>query len=130
MKKICSGCGKIIDFSKKCECMKEKEKERSRYNSRNATKSQKLLNTTKWRKLRKQILNRDNHYCQRCLHKFGIINGDSLEVHHIKPRNKYIELMYEPSNLITLCSTCNLQIGTKEELDFEINEKEEIEYNL
>ncbi|WP_009968574.1 HNH endonuclease, partial [Bacillus subtilis] len=59
--------------------------------------------------------------CQRCLIKYSIVNSSELQVHHIKPRIDYPELMFEESNLITLCKTCNLQLGTSGELDFKPN---------
>ena len=40
------------------------------------------------------------------------MNTRNLQVHHIKPRKEYPELMFEPDNLITTCKTCNLQMGT------------------
>ena len=29
------------------------------------------------------------------------------QVHHLKPKSKYPELLMEPSNCITLCITCH-----------------------
>lgn len=51
-------------------------------------------------------------------------------MHHIKSRKNFPELMFDDENLITLCKTCNLQLGTKDKLDFEIRNKEELEFNL
>ena len=72
----------------------------------------------RWRSFRKTIIHRDGNLCQRCFRKYNIINGDSLEVHHIKPRIDYPELMYDELNVVTLCKTCNLQLGTNG-IDFE-----------
>lgn len=113
MYKICSSCGKRISYSEVCECRKERAKV---YQNKN---SDGFYNTTKWKKLRKSILERDNHICQRCLHKFEYIETEYLQVHHIQSRRDYPELSYEPSNLICVCRTCNLQLGNLNKLDFE-----------
>ncbi len=42
----------------------------------------------------------------------------NLQVHHIKPRSDYPELVYEHSNLVTLCQSCNTSLG-KKGIDFE-----------
>lgn len=72
-----------------------------------------------------QIIKRDGFLCMRCFIKYNIINSEELTVHHILSRKNYPELMFEDSNLICLCSTCNKQLGTKDKLDFEWTAKEE-----
>ena len=118
-KKICS-CGRMISFTETCSCKKNKNSKelKKQYHEKN-NETMKSLSTVRWRKLRSLIIKRDKGLCQRCFIKYGIINGEDLQVHHIKPRVKYPELMFEESNLITLCRTCNLQLGTNEKLDFE-----------
>jgi 5-methylcytosine-specific restriction protein A len=116
-KKICS-CGKIIPDNSQCSCKKKSKQKYMRDYQRNDKNNP--LKTTRWTKLRKHILKRDNYLCQRCLHKYGILNTKELEAHHIKSRKNYPELVFEESNIITVCKTCNLQLGTKDELDFEI----------
>lgn len=126
--KICSYCGKRIKFNEDCSC-KEKEN-RNEYQRNYYQKNKetlKPLSTKRWRNLRTIIIDRDNGHCQRCAIKFGIIETENLQVHHIKPRIEYPELMFEETNLITLCKTCNLQLGTDEQLDFEPNENLEDE---
>lgn len=130
-KKICS-CGKRIPFNETCSC-KNNKNDRNKYQKeyyRKNKESLKLLTQKRWRDLRKVIMNRDGNYCQRCSIKFEIIELENLQVHHIKPRVEYPELTFEESNLITLCKTCNLQLGTKGILDFEPNERKDIEFNL
>ncbi|MFD4058825.1 HNH endonuclease [Streptomyces californicus] len=83
------------------------------------------MRTTRWKKKRLSIIKRDNAHCQRCVIKYNIINNQSLTVHHIKPRNQYPELMFDDTNLITLCQTCNGQLGTSGELDFEFHMPDE-----
>ena len=116
-KKICSHCGDIYDELKGHKCSKEdsirkyKTEQRRLYDEKNETS--KLLRTTRWRKFRKYIINRDNNRCQRCIANYGVITVTNLEVHHIKPRITHPELMYDEDNVVTVCQTCNLQLGTK-----------------
>ena len=58
--------------------------------------------------------------CNRCWVSLNVIETKDLQVHHIKPRSEYPELMYDPNNLITVCKTCNLALGTKGILDWEV----------
>lgn len=126
MKKICSGCGKIIDFNKDCTC-RPKRVIRKEKNS----EDDKFLRSTTWYNKRRKIIQRDNGYCQRCFYKFGILETERLQVHHIKSRLHYPELKLEDSNLITVCQVCNLQLGTKDILDFKWEvPKEEDEINI
>lgn len=132
--KYCA-CGKRVDFNSTCSCQESRRLQRNQYKKEYYQKNKesiKLLQSPRWKKLRKFIINRDNGYCQRCFYKFGIINDSSLQVHHIKPRVEYPELIFNEDNLICLCKTCNLQLGTNDELDFEPKEidKEDFYFNL
>lgn len=118
MKKICK-CGKIIDFNETCSCQNRYDYKKEYIKKRGD--SEKMLYSKKWKDKKEFIKKRDNYMCQRCFYKYGIVNSEELQVHHIKPRVKFPELAYEDSNLICICGTCNRQIGTKEELDFEWN---------
>jgi 5-methylcytosine-specific restriction endonuclease McrA len=44
---------------------------------------------------------------------------DNLQAHHIKSWRDYPELAYDEDNLITVCKSCNLELGNKNKLDFE-----------
>lgn len=125
-KKICSKCGKIIGYNEKCECKGLKS-----LVVKVDKKDDGFYSTYRWRKLRKRIIDRDKCHCQRCWYKWGIIETDNLQAHHIKSRAHHPELEYDEDNLITLCQRCNLQLGTKDKLDFEwCVPSEEIEFNL
>lgn len=137
--KTCYHCGKIILDSESCPCeedrLEEKRKKRAEYMREYEEKNEEVvkpLKTKRWQTLRRQVIQRDGDVCQRCLALYNILTYKNLEVHHIKPRIKYPELIFEPTNCITLCSTCNRELGTQEELDFVpiIDPKEEITYNL
>lgn len=65
----------------------------------------KFYNSTQWRKLRKEILERDNHECLWCKEQ-GLVTTDEdtvMVVDHIKELESYPELALEPDNLRVLC---------------------------
>lgn len=130
-KKICRYCNKVVEDNHICS-KNEKKQQYNKYKREYYQNNKEMileLTSAKWRRFRKIIISRDNHMCQRCLLKYGLINGENLEVHHIKPRVEYPELMYEEKNVITLCKTCNLQLGTTPSLDFDW-ENPEIELKI
>ena len=88
-------------------------------------KANKFYRTKEWKMKRKEILERDK-YCQRCWLKFGIVNCDHLEIHHIKPLTKYWDERLNNDNLITLCRVCHryLDQSNNGNLDFEFTPKE------
>ncbi|WP_349346499.1 HNH endonuclease [Priestia megaterium] len=118
MKTLCSGCNRLIALGTVCECRRKQHKQYAKdYAKRNAEKVR-VITSSKWYKFRNRIVKRDGAHCQRCIRKYNLIRTSNLEVHHIKPRDKYPELVYEETNCVTLCKTCNLQLGTQEQLDF------------
>lgn len=56
-----------------------------------------------WQKIRKEIIERDNYFCQKCGVKPKEIS--KLQVHHIKRRR--LGGTDDPSNLVTLCFSCH-----------------------
>lgn len=111
------------------------KKKKEKYNAtkrdyyRKNKETLKPLMSKRWSEFRLHIIARDNKMCKRCQIKYGIINSEKLQVHHIKSRIHYPELMYDEDNVITLCQTCNVQLGTSDKLDFEW-EKPESNYLL
>ncbi len=63
--------------------------------------------TTRWRKLRQQVLDRDGHVCQYC----G--SEENLHIDHIIPKRLVGEQGDTLENLITACRACNLSKGGK-----------------
>lgn len=118
MKKICNKCGKVIDYSEKCNCRETTKRLKVAKTENNQQEDLISKHKYKWWKLRDRIIRRDDGFCQRCYYKYDIINDEKLEVHHIKSRKNYPELTFDESNLITLCRTCNAQLGTRDKLDF------------
>lgn len=119
-KTICNRCGKFIKQGKVCECKKQARREYEKNYDRDP-----LLNSYRWQKKREHIKKRDNYMCQRCLIKFNIVTVDKLEAHHIKSRKDYPELAWDDDNLICVCQTCNLQLSTRNRLDFEWGKEKE-----
>lgn len=118
--KICPNCSTKIVSGEICDCRKESRNEYSKKYYEENKELKKMLNSKQWKDVRSMVIKRDGGMCNRCYVQLGTVNSNQLQVHHIKPRNKYPELMYEPNNLITLCKFCNVSLGTQEHLDFEI----------
>lgn len=127
MYKQCSNCKKRIKVGTTCECVIEKKRKnkndyQKKYYKENKEQL-KLIKTAKWSKLRMQIIKRDNGFCRRCYAKRNEFVTENLQVHHIKPRVDFPELVYDDTNLVTVCKQCNLELGTSHSLDFEYNIK-------
>ena len=78
----------------------------------NATRTNNY-NNAEWRKLRKEVLERDNYQCQQC----GITakeSGFPLEIHHVIPPKGNKELFFDINNCVTLCKFCHSRITQME----------------
>lgn len=121
-KTICKYCNKIVD-QENHECPM-REKAHQKYNAskreyyRKNKETLKPIMSKRWQKFRLHIIERDGRKCMRCYIKYGIINGENLQVHHIKPRIHFPEKIFDEDNVITVCKTCNIQLGL-EGIDFE-----------
>ena len=58
-----------------------------------------------WVRKRTEILERDNHECQRCKDAGGYSKGNV--VHHIKHLEDRPDLALEDDNLMTVCEACH-----------------------
>lgn len=52
---------------------------------------------------RKNILDRDNNQCKVC-------GWRATEIHHLKSRKKFPELIYDKNNVISICRGCHIKI--------------------
>lgn len=68
----------------------------------NAVEINKNYTNSRWKKLRREILERDNYTCRHCFKQF---ESRKLHVHHIIPYRKTQD--NDPSNLLTLCIWCH-----------------------
>lgn len=116
-KKVCGSCGKIVNEGI-CECRKAAKAE---YNKKH--RRDEILDSWRWKKKRKVIIQRDSSLCQRCLIKYKMITTNDLQVHHIKNRVDFPELAFDDNNLICVCQSCNRQLDQKNILDFEWDNK-------
>ncbi|PEF42447.1 HNH endonuclease [Bacillus wiedmannii] len=104
----------------KCSCRTQKTDSQKKHPS----------GTWKFQRLRKRVIDRDSGHCQRCRIKFGLMNFDDLQCHHIKSWRDHPELAYDEFNLVTVCRQCNLDLGNNNKLDFPLETPEEISYFL
>lgn len=131
MTKICSNCNKRVLQKEVCQCKKAASKMRNKIRNERYAEEKKFFNSKEWKLLREKIIERDSGYCQRCLIKFNIIKSNTLEAHHIKSRKYYPELRWEETNLVTLCKSCNTELGTSDKLDFNfVRTEKEYKYHL
>ena len=63
-----------------------------------------------YKEWRSCVFARDNYTCQMC----GKPSNGDIEAHHIKPVDKYRELIIDKDNGITLCISCHRSIKGKE----------------
>jgi len=98
--KICAeaGCSILID-SGSIYCSEHIPPKRIPFKNAIRT-NEKFYSTTRWRKLRKQIL-RDTPYCVKC---GTTIN---LEIHHKIPPRGDDDLFFDADNLIPVCKRCH-----------------------
>lgn len=115
IKKICSGCGKIIErkYSLCPECaVRMTSKRNKEYNAvlRNPEHDA-VYRDTRWTKVKPVVHLRDNGLCRQCFD--GKIYKASQLVHHIVEPEEDLSLAYEPSNLISLCESCHQKIHSE-----------------
>lgn len=106
IKTRCNRCRKLIEYGNShCpECAsfllkKRKEGIENKY-VESTTKS------ARWKRVREEVIRRDKGNCVACLLK-GRITYRKLQVHHIVKRVDNVDLIYEKSNLVTLCRECH-----------------------
>ena len=126
LKRICqySGCNEmaepghtycakhLVESQKKHQEWLENHKKKP---FENATRTNNY-NSAEWRKLRVEILKRDNNQCCQC----GITaeeSGFPLEIHHIIAPKGNKELFYNPDNCVTLCKCCHSKITQAEVME-------------
>lgn len=73
----------------------------------NATFWARIKCSKEWKAMRKMVFERDNYTCQEC----GV-RGKELHPDHIKPKSQFPELVFEISNVRTLCKPCHKKTDT------------------
>lgn len=95
MRKACSRCGKIHDYTYDCKVGKER-----RFT---ATPESKLRSKNSWKIKRASIREKAFNLCEVCRDQ-GIYNYNSLEIHHVKKLKDDPSGLLEDDNLICLCT--------------------------
>lgn len=60
-----------------------------------------------WKEMRRIVFERDNYTCQICGQRGGELNPD-----HIKPKTVFPELVFDVTNVRTLCRKCHRKTDT------------------
>ena len=121
LKKLCSKCGKIIQYGKtRCEACeakhqaniknyndKAKKEYYKKYNSEKR-ENQDFYNSKSWNLTRQQINNRDRGLCRLCYSEGKIIYSDCI--HHIEEVKENVDLRCDDNNLISLCNRCHREV--------------------
>lgn len=99
---ICTKCGGLVPQAEAIrgahpECHRQAERTRNSRRQRTEV-HQKVMNTSRWRRVRDQARQRDGG----CVHADGYCAG-RLEVHHITPVEADSDLAFDLDNVITLC---------------------------
>ncbi|WP_057874491.1 HNH endonuclease [Loigolactobacillus rennini] len=68
-----------------------------------------FYHSSEWKKLRKQVLLRDNYLCQECFKK-GIVNDKNLIVHHKVELREDWSKRLDMNNLEVVCYACHNKI--------------------
>ena len=110
MYKLCNKCGRRYPSNSKC-C--------NTYQKKEDIEKKKVYNSTRWRKLRLDKL-REYPYCIRCFDKWGYLQTDNLELHHILSLGHYPQYKFDTGNLAIICRTCNLELGDSNKIDFSL----------
>ena len=132
MKTRCAKCRKLIDYGNSyCDkCYSTILRDR-----KNSVKNKRVESTTKsaqWKAVREKVILRDK-CCLLCLKRRGYFELRALQVHHIIKRVEDESLIYDPSNLGTLCRSGHEEmekLSVKEQRDLLGEYKKEIDYSI
>lgn len=117
LKKLCSKCGKIIQYGKaRCEVCEAKYQDKKINNSYynkfiRDKKTQTFYDSHEWKKIRKVVLSRDLGLCIMCKNE-GVISYADI-VHHIVELKEDSSKSLDINNLISLCNGCHNKIHSK-----------------
>lgn len=105
MSKIkCQHCLKIHD--RYHECSAKKKHKRMLQQARRKDERYKVYNdcynTSRWKKVREEVLKESNYMCEVC-RALGKLNYTDIQVHHIEKVKDNKEKMYDKNNLLVVC---------------------------
>lgn len=101
IQRVCSRCGKILPVGERCSCQPAYRRDYNKY--RRDKRIKEFRNSSEWRNVRQQVLERDDGTDQYVLHTTGALRP-GFSVHHILPLStpEGWARRADPSNLITL----------------------------
>ncbi|MDB8794283.1 HNH endonuclease signature motif containing protein [Romboutsia sp. 1001216sp1] len=101
---LCKHCMKIHDREYECGSKKKhrRMKQQARRNDNRYKVYNDCYNTSRWKKVREQVLKDANYMCEVCM-ELGKINYTDIQVHHVEKVKNNVERMYDIDNLIVVC---------------------------
>lgn len=72
---------------------------------------QKQYSRSAWKKIKREVLERDKHTCQRCGCRPE--GKRAIHAHHIKSWDEYPALRLDANNIVTLCRACHRWVHSK-----------------
>ena len=115
-KKKCDSinCNNLIDFRNKyCDEHKHLNNDYDKQRYKHDKEVRQVYNDSRWRRLRKQCIVRDNGLCLYCLHE-GVYTQATMVDHFIPVRDD-MSLKYDMSNLNSSCGRCNTRKSIDED---------------
>lgn len=118
----CKYCLKIHDRYVECDSKikHKKNKQKDKYNDDRYKVYNDCYNTTRWKKVREEVLKKSNYMCEICK-QLGILNYEDIQVHHIEKIIDNPYKMYDEDNLLVVCRKHHREVEG-------MNENEIIEY--
>lgn len=104
---ICSRCGRILPVGQRCTCQPAYRRDYNRF--RRDKRLQRFRASDEWKRVRQQVIERDEGLDQYVLHETGELKA-GFSVHHIVPLSEDWSRRTDPSNLITLSDDTHASI--------------------
>ena len=101
---LCKHCLKVHDREHECDAKKKhrRMKQQARRNDNRYKVYNDCYNTSRWKKVREQVLKDSNYMCEVCM-ELGKLNHEDIQVHHVEKVKNNVEKMYDIDNLIVVC---------------------------
>lgn len=123
--RICSRCGRILPVGERCSCQPAYRRDYNQF--RRDKKIKEFRASAEWRRVRQQVIERDNGTDQYVLYTTGALKP-GFSVHHILPLStpEGWARRTDPSNLITLSDDTHSSIEYRYKTKF----KEQLQQEL
>lgn len=121
--RICSRCGRILPVGERCSCQPAYRRDYNRF--RRDKKIQQFRASAEWRRVRQQVIERDNGTDQYVLHTTGALRP-GFSVHHIIPLSDDWSQRLNPDNLICLSDDTHASIEYRYKTKFKAQLQQEL----